>query len=67
MPTSGGRSVGRGSDLARGNILAGNGEGGSSAASAAPEAPFDVEPFLAAAAAAVSSATATAAFRESWL
>jgi hypothetical protein len=67
MPASRGRSVRLGSILSRGNILAVDGEGGSKAASTGPEAPFDVDPFLAATASAVSSPKATAAFRESAL
>jgi len=67
MPTSRGRSVALGSTLSRTNIPAAKGKGGSNAGSTGPEAPFDADPFLEAAASAVSSATATAAFRESWL
>jgi hypothetical protein len=67
MPASGGRSVARGSIFARGTIVTADGDGGSKAASATPEAPLDVDPFFEAAAAAVSSATATAAFRTSVL
>jgi hypothetical protein len=67
MPASGGRSVGRGSILARLTVVTADGEGGSKAASATLEAPLDVDPFFAAAAAAVSSATAPAAFRGSAL
>src|SRR5438309_6907549 len=67
MPTSRGRSVARGSILSRGNRMAADGEGGSMAASAGAELALEVDPFFEAAASAVSSAKATAAFRESAL
>jgi hypothetical protein len=67
MPTSRGRSVARGSVRSCGNMVAAGGEGGSKAARTGPALAFDVDPFFAAAAPAVSSAKATAAFRESAL
>lgn len=67
MPTSLGRSVGRGSIGSRANILVADGEGGSKAGSASAEGPFEADPFLDAAASALSSDKATAALRTSGL
>jgi hypothetical protein len=67
MPTSRGRSVGRGSIRSGANVRSVDGEGGSKAASTGPEALFDADPFFEATASADSSAKATAAFRESAL
>src|SRR4051812_10858379 len=56
MPASRGRSVGGGSIVSRGNIPAADGDGGSKAACTRSGALFEVDPFLAATASAVSSA-----------